>query len=126
MFALEAHQHTVDPLALIADDERIVLFEDVPVLFTGRNSCGQPIIGSSIDEDGARGIEWYFHLIVTEAEFAAYIGGQVAYRQLLENSSQVFAVGKQADATQIYRVNFADVPEAYKPLVNSFFPGLSN
>lgn len=124
MFPIDFIQQERGALPVITGNRRDILFEEVPILFTGTNDFGGFIVGSSIDEDYDQGIEWYFHVVVTKEKFLDYTGGNVAYRQLLETSPYVYVLEKYVNTSEeiYYQINFETVPDEYKPLPNSFFP----
>lgn len=129
MFPLP-NAETSDPgLPLIVGRHEIILEdEQIPVLFTGINRDGHVVIGSSITEDyDARKI-WYFHIIITEEARQRFIERGVTYRTLLEQADQIYiiecAVGDFSydDRVSVFALPFADIPEDYRPLADSYCP----
>ena len=113
-------------LPLIVSDFDILLFDDEPILFTGKNEKGDYIIGTSIEDDDDRKIQWYFHTVVDEAVYRKFIDRQITYLNILKNSDRIFIIGKAYDNSfvKIYYINFADIPSDYLPLENSYCPEL--
>lgn len=125
MFNLPENKKCSVDLPLIERDEAILLFDEVPILFTGISKYNSHIIGISIDEDTEAGLEWYFHLVVTDEDYFSYTHRQVSYLSLLERASVLYVIEKDVrgdrDVT-VYQIAFEDVPEDYRPLPSSFFP----
>ena len=109
---------------LIADNFRALLFNELPILFTGVNSLGDFIIGSSVDEDYEAGFERYFHIVVTEGDYSNYFGRKITYRQLLDQAKPVYVIDKyyEPEVSKIYHYSFDEIPSEYKPAIDSFCP----
>jgi hypothetical protein len=124
MFPITSDKIKCRRLPIITGNYHVVLFDDVPILFTGTNSFGGYIIGSSIDEDYEQCKEWYLHIVVTKEEFLNYTQGKVTYRNLLERSDNIYVLEKQTDTEKqvIYEIELSDIPEDYRPLDSSYYP----
>lgn len=124
MFPIASDKRKHKRLPIITGNYHVVLFDEVPILFTGTNDYGGHIVGSSIDEDYEQEKEWYFHIVVTKEEFLNYTQGRVTYRDLLEQSDNIYviekdtAIGKQI----VYELGLSDIPEDYRPLDSSYYP----
>lgn len=124
MFTLPTTETKRKKLPIITGNHRVVLFDEVPILFTGTNDYGGYIVGSSIDEDYDAGKEWYFHSVVTRDEFLNYVRGKVTYRELLAQSECIYVLEKRAgnERPAVYEIEFAEIPESYRPLDSSYYP----
>lgn len=124
MFPLPSNKIKRRKLPIITGNYHVVLFEEVPILFTGSNSFGGYIVGSSIEEDYSQSKEWYLHVVVTKDEFLGYTQGQITYRQLLDQAEIVYVLEKNVEPqkTIVYEFEWAEVPDEYKPSEDSYFP----
>src|SRR5262245_12462076 len=124
MFALAQNKMVPSEFALIERDYTVLLFDEVPILFTGISKFNSRIIGTSIDEDYQIGVEWYFHLLVTDDEYDSYIRRRVSYFTLLSQAGAVYVVEiqRELDKVKVYLIAFSDIPKEYHPLESSYFP----
>lgn len=109
---------------LITSGYRELLFDDMPILFVGRNDVGEHVIGSSVDENHKIGIERYFHIVVSEDDYEAYFGGKRSYRALLEKARPIFVIDRyyRSGKWKIYHYVLGEVPEEYRPSEHSYVP----
>lgn len=121
------HSILIDPTtALIAGEPRILLFDVVPILYTGKNKYGTYVVGKSVDEDEQKGIERYFHLVLTNADYRRFNAGFVSYLDLLKEAERIFVIDKKTRSRRgkpkVGIVKFSDIPKEYLPTEYSFFP----
>jgi hypothetical protein len=107
--------------ALIAYDYEDLLYDDGPVLFVGRNSLGDPVVGSLIDY--GKGFVAYFHSVVPESVFADFRQRVISYPELMRLASSLYVLrwGAGVEPT-VYPVHFVDIPKSYKPDEQAFYP----
>lgn len=111
---------------LIADGFRALLLDDddTPLVFVGTNEDGDRIIGSSVEEDHKKGIERFFHAVVSEDDYSAYFGRKKSLRQIYESASPLFVIDKNAKkgTHTIYHYKFSEIPENYRPSDKALIP----
>ena len=111
-------------LPVIDGEPKVLLFDVVPILYTGKNKYGNYIIGSSVDEDDDEGFERYFHIIVSRSDFRAYHEQKVSYLDLLKASPTIYVIDKfiRTGNQQIGILRFSDIPIEYVPTSQTYFP----
>lgn len=120
-----SHSSFLDPkIALIEGDPKVFVFDVVPILFTGRNKYRNHVIGKSVTEDEAKGLERYFHLVVTESEFRRFMTGFASYLDLLQEADRIYVVDKQVKSgiTKVGLIPFGKIPKKFLPTQYSYFP----
>lgn len=110
----------------IVDGYQDLLFTDQPILFTGFNSGDQRVIGSLAEQSIDGKVSRFFHAFVSETEFGDFIRRKNTYRELLEKVGSLFVIDQRFDGsnTQIYHIDFSDIPETYRPTADSYCPEL--
>lgn len=111
-------------LPLIDGEMSVLLFDKLPILFTGKNKYENYIIGSSVDEDYENDFERYFHIIVTRSDFRDYYKRKISYLDLLKNSSVIYVIDKYAETDKqvIGTLLFSEIPKEYRPTSQTYFP----
>lgn len=124
MFKIPKHRQIKTDDPIIVDNYRELLFDEIPILFTGTNWKTNTVIGSSVDEDYEVGIERYFHITTDTSDYFSFLQRKVTYRSLLEKAKPIYVVDKAiADDRQvIYQIGFENIPDAYKPREKSYCP----
>ena len=109
---------------MIIGEARVLLFDVVPILFTGKNKYGNYIIGSSVDEDYEKSFERYFHIIVSRSDFRAYHKQEISYLDLLKNSPTIYVLDKydRTEKIKIGILTFSEIPKEYRPTSQTYFP----
>lgn len=126
MFKINKNKKSNTRLPIIdSSSYKILHFDEMPILFIGKNKFGNQIIGSSVEEDYKLGIERYFHIIVTGEDFDQFTKRKISYCSLLKNAGSIFVVDKHVndiDKFDIYTIGFEDIPTEYMPVDDSFCP----
>jgi hypothetical protein len=115
---------TSQSFALI--DMDVLLWEDSPILFTGKNELGQQVIGSSVDEDNENRQEYFVYVLPTEQDAKDFLAGNITLLELWKRHP-LCLVEKSFDATHYSytSVQIKDIPEPYWPTDQSFVPDYS-
>lgn len=124
MFSVDGKKPSPTTMPIITDNHHVILFHEVPILFTGTNEFGNHIIGSSVDEDYEKGFERYYHIIVTINDFSSYIHRKATYRSLLEKARPIYVIDKYVESglTKIYEYTIGEIPKRWLPAVDTYCP----
>lgn len=111
----------------IINKYEVLLYDDEPILFTGRNNLNNIILGSSVDEDYSSKIEQFFYTIISEDIFLKFINKELSYLDILKTNN-IFLIVKSFDGVlfDVYPLNIEDIPKNYLPLEDSFYPNNSD
>lgn len=111
-------------LPIIVSNYRELLFDEVPILFTGTNRFGTFIIGSSVDEDYSIGIERYFHIIVEKVDYFRFLKREVTYHALLQDAKPIFILDRLVSdgAYVVSQISFDEIPAEYRPSQDTLCP----
>jgi hypothetical protein len=120
-----AHSKYIDSKSALIDGEpKVLLFDGVPILFTGKNEYQQDVIGTSIRDHDDLNLERYFHIVVTPKDFRLFHAGLVNYLELLRRAEPIFVVEKSisSEKTRVGVTKFSEIPNEVLPTEYSFFP----
>lgn len=122
MWDISEDKQVFDDLAMIDGEREDLLYYDVPILFTGRNSQGKTIIGSFIDIDETQDTENYLHAVINQQTFDLFNTGSISYPEALRQAIQLYAVSwfDAAKKPRIFALTFNDIPQAYRPKEEAF------
>lgn len=114
-------------LPLIESNWRELLFDVVPILYSGTNSFGNKIIGSIIDEDLENKFARFLHTVVDDKIFYQFLRYEITYLTLLKECKEKYFVDTTFDGrTFIFAISFDDIPTNYLPADDSYCPDLDN
>ena len=124
MFSVDYTKHADRFLPLIDGEPRVLLFDVVPILFTGKNKYGNYNIGSSVDEHCENDVERYFHIIVSRSDFRDYHAQKISYLDLLKASPTIYLVDKynETGEQKVSNLTFSEIPKEYVPTSQTYFP----
>lgn len=124
MFSVKHLRFPSKKTALFKGDVRILLFDEVPVLFTGKNFTNSFLIGSNLEIDYNKGIERYLHSVVTPEDFRLFQSGHISYLEVLHRTEQIFVIDRYAKSgkEKIAVISFSQIPQDLLPSTDSFFP----
>ncbi|QWR78418.1 hypothetical protein [Candidatus Magnetomonas plexicatena] len=124
MFEINQNKLTRTDLHKIVSNYEVLIYYDMPILFTGTNAYGNIIIGSSVDEDYENKIERVFHVIVDSVVYSDYLSQKTTYREILEKAESFFVIDRVFDESEekVYSVDINEIPEEYLPTDESFCP----
>lgn len=109
--------------ALIDGEPNIILFDETPILFTGRNKYGNHIIGTRVRESRESEDERYFHVMVTPEDFRLFSLGFKSYLELLKEADEIFVIDRDRKARDsVGTIEFQNIPQQFLPTEHSFFP----
>ena len=110
-------------LLKIESDYTVLHFNEIPMLFSGKNKYGNRIVGSIMCEDEDNDIERYLYILVLEADYIKFIKRKISYMKLIEKQTQVFIIDKNSDGTKkIYCLHLSEIPPCYLPNDKIFCP----
>lgn len=112
---------------IITCEYKDILFDDEPILYCGKNSFGNWILGSSIDEDYDKKIDWHFHAVVYFDLLSKFFKRELSYLEIMKKTSDLFILEKAFDNSYMkaFPIDFEDIPKDYLPTENSFCPSYS-
>ncbi|MFC1534400.1 hypothetical protein ACFL7M_13650 [Thermodesulfobacteriota bacterium] len=113
-------------IPLITEGFRALLYDDEPVLYSGKNKYGSYILGSSIDEDYDNNLEWFFHVLIDFDAYVQFLKQKISYFEILKNSNDIYIIEKalnpNTSSVNIYMIKFSEIDEDYLPTEDSFCP----
>lgn len=125
MFEVKKHKALINGLHEIVDNE-VSLFNDGDndILYTGTNKFGNRLLGSIVFEDRSNRFLRYFHILITEDIYLAFLHKEKTLRSILEESESFFIIDKGFDDAIIdYNlISIQDIPDRFLPLNNSYCP----
>lgn len=126
MFSFNSHKPIIKDFPLIRDNYVELITEDVPVLFYGTNAYKNILLGSIMLEDEEQLLYRYLHVIVSHETLFRFLNHEISYRSILENSDFIFVITRGYDEKiiDVNMINFNDIPELYRPKVDSFCPSV--
>jgi len=112
MFSFNKDNPVDKRLVLIVSDFQVLLDNEEPILYIGKNEVETYIIGVSIDEDFTKRIEWHFHILVTHKLLKDFIKKQVTLNDVMKNGTSIFILEKTFDNStmQYYPIEYKDIP----------------
>lgn len=124
MFDFAKDKKMSSDIAQIHSNYKVLLYDEEPILYVGKNKYGGYVLGSSIDENFRKNIEWHFHTLITPETYRDFINKKITYLEILKNSNDLFVLEKSFDNSQveIYPINLNEIPEDYLPTPDSFCP----
>lgn len=106
-------------LANIADRYKILLADDVPVLFTGFNIFGNRIIGSFLDDDDEQ--VQFLHCLISEADFLEFKAQRTTLHDLY-STNPLFLRLENGSTITFRNADWSEVPIDARPAADSFCP----
>jgi hypothetical protein len=124
MFTFSKDKKISSDVAQIHSDYKVLLYDEEPILYIGKNKYGGYVLGSSIDENFQENTEWHFHSLITSETYREFINKKITYLEILKDSNDVFILEKSFDNSQIdiYQIKLSEIPEDYLPTPDSFCP----
>lgn len=124
MFEVSPHRKFPYNTPIISTGYRELLSDDIPILYTGRNEMGLPVIGLLVNDYPEKKLDRYYHIVLNEDEYSDYFGGKVTVLELINKTSPLFIVDKyhKTNRTLIYHYQPDEIPNIYKPGEQSFIP----
>jgi len=124
MFKINQYRKIETNIPLIVDNYEILHFDEYPILYIGTNEFGNKIIGTLANEDD-EGVKFrYFHTIVSNRDFSAFLNKEVPYRSIISKSKSTFIIDKDINDKVIdtFQLPTKDIPEDYLPHESSYCP----
>lgn len=111
-------------IPIIKSEYRVLLFDQEPILYSGKNRYGTMLVGSSVDEDYTTRIHRQFRIPVSKADFVRFVHQEVAYYDLLKSAGSVYLIESDFGGTQAqtFLLPFGQIPEDYLPEEDALCP----
>lgn len=123
MFKINKHKPIVSDLPIITQNRLDLLSDENPILYTGTNQYGNRILGIIVEESEEDYTVRYFHIIINDDTYYAFINHEITLRKIIETAGIIFIMdyngGKLIDNNL---VTLEDIPKDYLPLEDSFCP----
>ena len=124
MLTIKNSRKSDTPFPLIVSERMDILVDEVPILFTGINSQGNRILGSFVEADYRKGVELYLHAVIDWETYASFTNRKINYPAVLQKAELLYLVFSRAGKKEVLPIQFADLPEIYRPLGSAFCPVL--
>jgi hypothetical protein len=111
-------------IPVITDEYEVLHHDGMPILFTGVNRYTNRIVGSFVEEDDDKGIERFFHVMVSPSNFTRFLNRDMTYRALMEESGLVHVIDRKFDGEEerVHLLRTGQIPASYLPTEDSFCP----
>ena len=109
----------------IISDYKELHFDDVPILYTGKNEENEIIIGSYLDEDDDNKVIYELHTILTKEILDNFMSKKITYLDILKSSDSIHLVEKRfsdSEIQKIYKISFDSINSGYLPTKDSYCP----
>lgn len=114
-------------LPVIVSNYKVLLFDEMPILFAGTNLYGNRILASIIDEDFTNKVTRFLYSIVDEKNYINFISGKITYFEILNIVKNKFFVDETfAGDIFVFPISYDDIPVKYLPSEDSFCPEAEN
>ncbi|HEY4196061.1 MAG TPA: hypothetical protein VGM63_11030 [Mucilaginibacter sp.] len=126
MFNVPKHKVIIKDMHRIVSNMSVLLNDgDNDLLYTGTNPYGNRILGAIVLEDDEDEFVRYIHVIVTDEQYNDFFNKKISLRHILEENESFFIVDKFYDGTESDNfISIDELPDAFKPLKNSFCPDI--
>lgn len=124
MFEIDKKYLTKTQLPIIVKDYNVLVEYDEDILFIGKNTYDNWILGSIIEEDEDRKRIYYFHSIIDYCTYIRFIKRELSYRQILIGSIETYLIEKNFDRKieNIYNILSEEIPPEFLPFENTYYP----
>ncbi len=124
MFQLNSGKYINTDQPLIVGGYQVLHFDEDPILFGGLNRFGGRVVGTLIQSDYKNKKDYYFHVVVDDGTYAAFINQKFTYLDILASARPVFVIEKdlENDKDTVYHYDLADIPTDYRPSAFSYCP----
>lgn len=128
MFDTSKLEVLCNDVALIKSEYKVLLEDDFPILFIGKNRFDNIMICSHLDEDYTNRIINRLQTIVSLEDFTRFMNGEITYQSILQNSKNVFLVQYDFNLklSKAYYFSYKKIPKKYKPLEDSYYENPKN
>ena len=123
MFNIDKHKPLVSDLPIITQNYLELAADENPILYTGTNEYGNRILGVIVEESEEDFTVRYFHIIINDDTYYAFINKKLSLRKIIEQSKIIFVLdfngGQLIDNNLI---SLEEIPNDYLPLEDSYCP----
>ena len=112
----------------IRQDYEVHHFDEFPILFSGINPFGERVVGSFVCENEDEKQLEFFHTVIKEIDFTAFVKRAVSYIDLMKNASAIYYIKKDYSYRMVAArsIAFSEIPSDILPLPTAFFPQSSH
>lgn len=123
MFNIDKHKALVSDLPIITQNYLEIAADENPILYTGTNDYGNRILGVIVEESEEDFTVRYFHMIINDDTYYAFINKELSLRKIIEQTKIIFVLdfngGLLIDNNLI---SLEEIPSDYLPLEDSYCP----
>lgn len=103
-----------------------LLFDEIPILFIGKNFKNNTIIGISIDEVVHKNIYQWLHICVEGETLSHFINRKTSLLSIIQASKEMYLIEDryQEKKRHVFSINLEQIPKKHLPLGDSFCPSL--
>lgn len=114
-------------LAVIESNYRLLVSNEYPILYTGKNPYNSWVVGSFLEEDDDDlTVLYYIHFVLRDIDYLDFISKRRSYKDIFTLSKLAFILQKDLrtlDIQKIYILDANEIPDDYLPHNNSYYPG---
>jgi hypothetical protein len=123
MFKINKHKPIVSDLAIITQNYLELVADENPILYTGTNQYGNRILGVIVEESEEDFSVRYFHIILNDDSYYAFINREISLRKIVESANIIFVLDYKGDELiDNNLVALDEIPVDYLPLEDSYCP----
>lgn len=107
----------------IVDSYQVLVEDDYPYIYIGKNINGRYVIGSFSRNDTFLKKEVYYHIITSEKNLLGYFEQDISYYDLMKHGeSSIYQINRFYNGyVTVEPVLFEEIPEVYRPLEISYY-----
>ena len=112
----------------IKEEVTILHFDEIPILFIGKNYKSDIVIGSLIFEDYDENTVKYFHSIIHPKLAIKFLKGKISYLDVLHKAAYLSIVTKDYNDNilNVEGKKLSEIDASFLPLPSSFCPDVDN
>lgn len=115
--------NTYKDQALITQELEILVEEDFPYFFIGKNKFGKFVVASLADYDESNGEKLLLYAIATEEILLNHFKGNISYLSLLRKAQAIYEVRESIKTGEsvVKPITFSQIPDDILPQNTSFY-----
>lgn len=108
-------------LANIVGKKLVLHWDEVPILWAGRNKFGQIVVASACVRWEDRSPDKDIVSVVSEKMYCDLVEGRTSYLKLIQQAEYIFVATSFADSTKVVvdSIGFDEIPKEWRPLEGS-------
>lgn len=109
--------------ALITQELEILVEDDFPYFYVGKNMFGKFVLGSMADYDENNGEKLFLHIIAEEETLLNHFKGNISYLSVMKKAQFVYEVreNNMGDEKKVSLITFSQIPNNILPEKTSFY-----